>query len=91
MDEIEPGRAGRIRKALGDLNEWESLYGNTYGAAAGLGSTGEAPARIASLKHELRALGAVFQWDGTAYALIETVTEGAGDQLPDGAATKPPD
>ena len=30
-------------------------------------------------------------WDGTMYVLIETIAEGAGDQLADGRGTETPD
>ena len=83
MDESDPVRTRRIDTRLAELNDWESRYGNTYGVNATLGSSGEAPARIDSLKGELRDLGAVFQWKGNAYVLVRVVAEGAGEQLAD--------
>jgi len=44
---------------------------------------GEAPARIESLKDELRGLGAVFRWDGASYVLVDTVSAGEGYQVED--------
>jgi hypothetical protein len=80
MAEAASDRAAQIRRRLDQLNEWETHYGGAH-AGPDEGSTGEAPARIARLKQELRALGAVFQWNGKAYALIDTAAEGAGDEL----------
>jgi len=83
MDRFALERMHKIRRTLAELNEWESRYGTTYGVDAALGSSGEAPARIARLKDELRGLGALYRWDGTSYVLIETVAEGEGHQLAD--------
>jgi hypothetical protein len=80
-----PQRISRERclGVLALLNEWEQEYGTTYGAGAGLGSSGESNARIADLKDKLRNLGAVFQWNGDRYILIETVKPGSGHQMAD--------
>jgi len=83
MGEATSGRLRLIHETLAELNEWESQYGITYGDGAGLGTSGEAPARIESLKDELRGLGAVFRWDGASYVLVDTVSAGEGYQVED--------
>ncbi len=79
----EPGRLREIQTILAQLNDWEQNYGTTYGDAKGLGSTGEANARIADLKDKLCGLGAVFRWNGERYVLVATAAPGQGRQLAD--------
>jgi hypothetical protein len=83
MPNSDDQRTQAIRDVLATLNEWEREYGTTYGSGAGLGSSGEANARIADLKDKLRSLGAVFQWRGERYVLVKTVAPGSGHQMPD--------
>jgi hypothetical protein len=83
MDNTEKDRLRDILNAMESLNEWEREYGTTYGTGAGLGSSGESSARIADLKDKLCNLGAVFQWRGDRYVLIDTAKPGSGYQIAD--------
>ncbi len=72
-----------IEPLLGELNQWETKYGNTYPPRAGLATTGEANARISELKAQLKARGAVFHWAKTAYVIDRVLGPGKGQQGPD--------
>lgn len=72
-----------IESLLSELNHWETKYGNTYPPRAGLATTGEASARIAELKAQLRARGAVFHWAKTAYVIDKVLGPNKGHQESD--------
>lgn len=72
-----------IESLLSQLNHWERTYGNTYPPNAGMATTGEAPARIAELKAQLKARGAVFHWASGAYVIDKILGPGEGHQGPD--------
>jgi hypothetical protein len=59
----------RVSRLLSQLNEWEQNYG-PLGAGKDLKSTGEAAARIAELKRELRELHVEVAWNGAEYVIV---------------------
>lgn len=81
-----PGDPDAIRELLASLNRWEQTAGTAHTANSRLKNTGEANARIADLKEQLAARGAVFHWNGREYALDAIETPGRGRQGPDGPA-----
>lgn len=83
MRDVADNNEEQIRSLLASLNLWEQNYGTTYGPKRGMGSTGEANARIAGLKEKLHALGALYHWDGSQYVLDGIAESGQGGQRPD--------
>jgi hypothetical protein len=78
---MSPHGPDEIDELLEQLNRWEHDYGTAHGPAAGLASTGEAPARIATLKERLAEAGAVFRWDGDRYVLEHVAAPREGREL----------
>ncbi len=83
------GDPDAIRQLLASLNHWEQTAGTTYAADPRLKSTGEANARIADLKRQLAARGAVYHWNGREYVLDAIETPGRGRQGPDDPTAAP--
>ena len=68
-----------IDRLLSELNEWEQKHG-PLGGGKGLASTGEAPARIADLKRQLREAGVEVEWNGAEYVIVRRHDGSGGRQ-----------